>query len=105
MLTARYERLRTRTLVLRTAACTPGETLHGDPAGVNFASTSSRDPGTPAQHGAASGTRLVETGQLRAMRCRPHGLGIGAGLFGDGEHGGGEVVERRLALRLGRLDH
>src|SRR4029077_203862 len=47
MFTARYERLRTRTFVLRTAACTRGETVHGDPAGVNFASTQDvlADPG------------------------------------------------------------
>src|SRR5262245_29182058 len=108
MFTARYERFRTRTLVLRTADCTTGETLHGDPAGVNFASTLRRARGTrgpPPQDRPPRGTGLVETRQLRAMGRRPDGIGIRACLLRDGEHGRGELVERRLALRLGRFDH
>src|SRR5215475_5849838 len=83
MLTARYDRLRTRTLVFRTEACTPGETLHGDPAGVNFASTSSGRNGPPAQHRPAGGPRLVEAGELGPMGRRPDGLRVYPCFLGD----------------------
>src|SRR5262245_48143839 len=104
MFTARNDRLRTRTFVLRTDACTPAETLHGDPAGVNFASTSFR-PGPPAQDRPPGSTRLVEARELRAMRRGPDRLRIGLRLARDRQHGVRELVERLLALRLGGLDH
>src|SRR5262245_58860129 len=107
MWTGRYDRFSTSTLVSRTDALTAPETVHGDPAGVNFASTS---PGgifarTPAQNRSACRARFVETLEPGAMRSRPYRVGIGTGLLRDRQHRRHELVERAPTLRLRGLDH
>src|SRR4029453_4351759 len=101
MFTARYERLRTRTFVFRTDACTPGVTVHGDPPGVNFASTSSGRAGAPPQHRPPRRARLVQAGELRVVWGGPHHLRVCPRFLGDGQHRRDELVERPLALGLG----
>src|SRR4030095_6698768 len=101
MFTARYERLRTRTFVFRTDACTPGVTVHGDPPGVNFASTSSGRAGAPPQHRPRRRHDLVELPLARGLG----GLNHDRPLHDQGEvdRRGVEAVVEQALRQIERL--
>jgi len=54
----------------------------------------------PAEVGLAGGLGLVHAADPRVMRGAADEIAVLLGLSGDGPHGGDELVQRLLALRL-----